>query len=268
MHILCAPDSFKESLTAAQAAAAMHRGILRACPDATIDLCPIADGGEGTVDALVTATQGQRRTTRVQGPLHDTVDAAWGLDAACHNAFIEMAAAAGLALVPPDNRNPLHTTTFGVGELLHAALDERVQRIILGIGGSATNDAGLGMAQALGVHFFDAAGPLLDDAPLTGADLTRIARIDATALDPRLRHVQLTVACDVTNPLCGPNGAAAVYGPQKGATPAIVQQLDAGLAHLAERWRIDLGKDVAALPGAGAAGGLGGGLVAFLNATL
>lgn len=271
MRYLCAPDSFKESLTALEAAEAMARGIRRADAGATVDLCPIADGGEGTVDAMLAATRGERRMTRVLSPLAEPIDAAWGLlgrrEGEPLTAIVEMAAAAGLTLVPRDRRDPTATTTFGVGQLLKAALDAGAKRIILGIGGSATNDGGAGMAQALGVAFRDELGRDIA-APMTGGMLARVADIDASGLDPRLASTPVVVACDVTNPLTGPSGASAIYGPQKGATPEQVATLDANLAHFAELLRQRLGRDVETLPGAGAAGGMGAGSVAFLNASL
>lgn len=270
MRWIVAPDSFKGSLTAAQAAEAMALGIERADPWAAIEKIPLADGGEGTVEALVEATGGRRVTVRVRGPLGESVEATFGILGDGTTAVIEMAAASGLVLVPPEQRNPLRTTTYGTGELIRAALDRGCRRLLIGIGGSATNDAGLGMAAALGVRFFDGQGRLLGHpgGNLAGQDLLRLARIDARGLDPRLQEAEVLVACDVTNPLYGPEGAAYVYAPQKGATPAMVEELDEGLRRFAEVVRRDLGKDVAALPGAGAAGGLGAGLVAFLNAHL
>lgn len=272
MRYLCAPDSFKESLSARSAAEAMARGIRRADPGATIDLCPIADGGEGTVEAMLAATRGRAMISRVLGPLGEPIDAAWGLLGEGRTgepltAVVEMAAAAGLALVPPHQRDPTRTTTFGVGQLIRAALDAGARRIILGIGGSATTDGGAGMAQALGVRFRDARGHAID-RPLAGGLLADVADLDTAGLDPRLASTPFVVACDVTNPLTGPRGAAAVYGPQKGATPAQVALLDAQLARLADLLRRRLGRDVESLPGAGAAGGLGAGAVAFLDAKL
>ena len=270
MKIICAPDSFKESLTARQAAAAMARGIGRACPDATVDQCPIADGGEGTVDAMLAATGGQPRVSRVTDPLGDEVDAGWGILGSCAKgpttAVIEMAAASGLALIEPQRRDPMRATTHGTGMLIRAALDGGAARIVMGIGGSATNDGGCGMAGALGVVFYDHDGGRLNR--LAGGDLQRIARIDMSRLDPRIAAVQIAVACDVTNPLTGPDGAAHIYGPQKSATPPQVKLLDRNLAHLGELFSAQLCKDVQQMPGSGAAGGLGGGLVAFLGATL
>lgn len=261
--MLCAPDSFKESLTAAEAAAAMARGVRRARPEAQVDLCPIADGGEGTVAAMLAATGGRARVARVTGPLGAATEATWGMlpDGV---AVIEMAAASGLMLVPVAQRDPTRTTTFGTGELIAAAAEHGATRIVLGIGGSATTDGGCGMAQALGVRFVDHAGRVIT-TPLCGGDLERIASIDVSH---RRGLPPITVACDVTNPLTGRDGAAYVYGPQKGATPEQVEQLDRGLRHLAEVIRGQLGHDIEPIPGSGAAGGLGGGLIAFAGATL
>jgi glycerate 2-kinase len=267
MKFLIAPDSFKESISAPDAALAISRGILRAIPHAQCDLCPIADGGEGTVDALIAATHGSHRTSTVTGPLNQPVNAPWGILGDKKTAVIEMAAASGLPLVPPPLRNPLLTTTYGTGQLIKAALDARLTRLVLGIGGSATTDGGTGAAQALGYRFFDSQNHEITH-PMAGGDLLQIARIDTANVDKRLNYLSIRVACDVTNPLTGPNGSAAIYGPQKGATPDMVRQLDAGLAHLASLIKSALGKDVQHLPGAGAAGGLGAGAIAFLNATL
>ncbi len=268
MRIVVAPDSFKEALSARQVCEAIARGIRRARPDATIDLLPMADGGEGTVDALVAATNGQLRESTVTGPLGEPVRACWGLlGDGGGTAVLEMAAASGLGLVPPDRRNPLLTTTFGTGELIAAALDSGVRRILIGIGGSATNDGGTGAAEALGVRFVDRNGRVLPSG-LSGGQLGRIARVDVASRDPRIGRVPIEVACDVDNPLCGPRGAAAVYGPQKGADPESVRILDANLAHMADVIQRDLGKDVRDIPGAGAAGGLGAGLLAFFDAKL
>jgi len=271
MKIICAPDSFKECLTAQAAAQAMARGLARAFPDAAVDICPIADGGEGTVDALVAATGGEHRRTAVMGPLGETLTARWGLLGGAgektKTAVIEMAAAAGLEAVPAGRRDPSRTTTFGVGQLISAAIGEGAARIVLGIGGSATTDGGCGAAQALGVRFVDRAGRVIEQ-PMTGGLLQQITKIDLAGLDARLAGIELLVACDVRNPLTGLHGAAHVYGPQKGATPEQVRELDAGLANLARVWRRDLGRDVEQQPGAGAAGGLGGGAMAMLGAKL
>ena len=265
MKIVVAPDKFKGSLDAARAARAMARGADRAARDARIDAIPMADGGEGTVDALVEATGGTLHNAVARGPLGDPIKARYGLLGDGPTAVLEMAAASGLALLPPGRRDPLRTSTHGTGDLILAALDAGVNRIILGIGGSATNDGGAGMAQALGARLLDDRGRDLDPG---GGDLERLARIDPSGLDPRLASVAIQVACDVTNPLCGPTGASAVYGPQKGADPGTVARLDRNLARLADVVLRDLGIAIADLPGAGAAGGLGGGLVAFAGGVL
>ncbi|WP_454691567.1 glycerate kinase [Achromobacter aloeverae] len=262
MKIVIAPDSFKESLSAPDTAAAIARGVREACPDAEIVCVPMADGGEGTVDAVLQATGGQWRRTRVRDALGETVEAAWGWIEP-HTAVIEMAAAAGLEQVPPARRDPMRATSHGVGELLRAALDAGAQRIILGLGGSATNDAGAGLLSALGLRILDADGGLL--APGGGA-LAHAARLDTRELDPRLGRILVEVACDVDNPLCGPKGASAVFGPQKGATPAQVAELDAALAVFADLCARTLGRDERDAPGAGAAGGLGFAAHAFLGA--
>lgn len=265
MRVVVAPDSYKGSMTAAEAAEAMARGVRRLWPDAEVTMVPMADGGEGTVQALVDATGGEVVKATVTGPLGEPVEAFFGLMGDGETAVIEMAAASGLPLVPADQRNPLRTTTFGTGELICRALDRGARRLIIGIGGSATNDGGIGMAQALGIRFLDRNGQELG---FGGGVLPQLDRIDMSGLDPRLNGFPVTVACDVDNPLTGPRGASAVFGPQKGATPAMVTALDQGLAHLAEVLRRDLGRDVEQEPGAGAAGGLGGGLIAFLGGTL
>jgi glycerate kinase len=265
MRIVVAPNAFKGSLSALEAATAIGEGIRIAAPDAELVLVPIADGGDGTVDALVAATGGERRQRRVRGPLGDPVDADYGLIDGGSTAVIEMARAAGLALVPKDKRDPRITTTYGVGELLQHAYDAGARRFIVGIGGSATNDGGAGMAQALGYHLLDDAGLEL---PPGGLALKRLARIHVGGVHADWKQAAVEVACDVTNPLTGPGGASAVYGPQKGATPEVVAELDAALHHFAEIIRRDLGVDVEQLPGAGAAGGLGAGLVAFTGARL
>ncbi len=242
--------------------------------DAEIDLCPLADGGEGTVEAMLSATGGARHRSIVTGPRGQSVSATWGMlegrdetGRATVTAVIEMAAASGLQLLPPDQRDPALTSTLGTGQLIAAALDAGVGRIILGIGGSATTDGGCAAVQALGVEFFDGDDRLLP-TPITGGMLHTITRIDLSKRDPRLMTTPILVASDVTNPLTGPHGAAHVYGPQKGATAAQVAQLDEGLAKLAACVRRDLGHDWEQAPGAGAAGGLGFGLMAFCGATL
>jgi glycerate 2-kinase len=272
MKIVVAPQALKGSLDAAEVGRAIAAGIQAVLPDADVAVVPVADGGEGTVSALVAATGGRLVNARVSGPLGDPVDAQFGLlgtsetgGEGSSTAIVEMAAASGLPLVPPARRDPRLTTTRGTGELIRAALDAGARRLLVGIGGSATNDGGAGMAQALGARLLDAEGRNL---PPGGAALARLDRIDASGLDPRLQTSEVIVASDVTNPLCGPDGASAVYGPQKGATPAMVAELDGALARYAQVLRRDLGADVAELPGAGAAGGLGAGLMAFLHARL
>lgn len=265
MKIVIAPQGFKGNLTALEVARAIEAGVKRIVPDALTILKPMADGGEGTVQALVDATGGEIITTEVTGPLGEPVNAHWGILNDRVTAVIEMAAASGLPLVPPEKRNPLMTTTYGTGELILAALAKGCRKLIIGIGGSATNDGGAGMAQALGARFLDAKGKEL--AP-GGAALADLEHIDVTNLDPRLVGFEVTLACDVNNPLCGPRGASAIYGPQKGATPELVEQLDAALAHYADVVRKDLGADVQNVAGAGAAGGLGMGLMVFLKARL
>lgn len=269
MHvkIVVAPDKFKEALPAGEVARAIERGIRRVLPDAQVDLLPMADGGEGTVEALLAATGGSQRRTTVTGPLGEPIEAAWGLLGDGRTAVIEMAAASGLALVPPQRRDPTRTTTFGTGELIRAALDAGASHVLIGIGGSATTDGGIGAAQAVGVVFRGLQQGLLTH-PLTGGDLADLSRIEPGGRDARIDRTSFEVACDVDNPLLGARGAAAVYGPQKGANPQQVEQLDRGLAHLADLIDRDLGKDVRDFPGAGAAGGLGAGLVAFVDATL
>jgi glycerate kinase len=226
---------------------------------------PIADGGEGTVHALVQASQGRLVRSRVTGPLGDPVEATWGLLGGGDTAVIEMAAASGLPLIPRDQRDPTRTSTYGTGELIRHAVEHGARRLIVGIGGSATNDGGAGMAQALGVRLLDESGAEL---PPGGAALARLASIDVSGLEPRLQEITVEVACDVRNPLTGPNGASHVYGPQKGATSDVVETLDAALNHFASLIERDVGKDVAEVPGSGAAGGLGAGLMAFLGASL
>jgi glycerate kinase len=262
VKIVIAPDSFKESLSAPDAAAAIARGVRAACPDADVVTIPMADGGEGTVAAVLAAAGGQWRSTRVTDALGFAVQAAWGW-LGDDTAVIEMAAAAGLEQVPADRRDPLRATSRGVGELIGAALDAGARRIILGLGGSATNDGGAGMLSALGLRILDSSGNLIADG---GAALADAALIDTGALDPRLAAVRIEVASDVDNPLCGPHGASAVFGPQKGATQEQVRQLDAALTHFADLCTRTLGRDERDRPGAGAAGGLGFAAHAFLNA--
>ena len=265
MRILVAPDSFKGSVSALGAAEAMERGIHAVFPGAEVLKVPIADGGEGTVEALVAGTGGRLVQVEVRGPMGEPVLAHWGVSGDGATAFIEMAAASGLPLVPREQRDPRLASTVGTGELMKAALDAGLRRLVVGIGGSATNDGGAGMARALGVRFLDAEGR---DLPEGGAALAHLARIDLTGLEPRLAEASILVACDVDNPLCGPRGASAVYGPQKGATPAMVAELDAALGVFAEVAAAATGRDIAWSPGAGAAGGLGAGLLFFTPAGL
>jgi glycerate kinase len=260
MRVVIAPDKFKESLSAIRAAEAMARGVVAAAPEASVDLAPMADGGEGTVDALVAATGGSSRQARVSGPLGEPVMASFGLLGDSHTAVIEMAAASGLVLVPNERRNPLITTTRGTGELLLAAIAAGARRLIVGIGGSATNDGGAGLGQALGFRLLDADGHDLEPG---GGNLNQLARIDSSGRRFELDGVEVSIACDVTNPLCGPRGASAVYGPQKGASPEMIETLDNNLSHFAAIVACDLGVAIKDQPGSGAAGGLGGGLVAF-----
>ncbi|MBO8138847.1 MAG: glycerate kinase [Desulfotomaculum sp.] len=264
MKVLVAVDSFKGSLSSIEVAEAVKKGIYRVFPQAQVMTVPMADGGEGTVDALVTATGGKLITVNVTGPLGAPVEAQFGL-LPDGTAVLEMAAASGLPLVPENKRNPSITTTYGTGELIKAALDYGATSIVLGIGGSATNDGGAGMAQALGVHLLDEEGKELGYG---GGQLKKLHRIDTRDMDPRIKTVKIQVACDVQNPLCGPTGASAVYGPQKGAAPEMVKELDSNLRHFAGIIKKQLGVDVAEVPGAGAAGGLGAGLIAFAGAEL
>ncbi|SEJ13341.1 glycerate kinase [Pseudomonas linyingensis] len=263
MNVVIAPDSFKESLSAAEVAAAIAAGLREVWPQAELVCRPMADGGEGTVTALIAATGGEYRESVVRGPLGEPVAALWGWIAQGRSAVIEMAAASGLQLVPADSRNVLRACTFGTGELIRAALDAGAERIVLGFGGSATNDSGSGMLRALGARFADAEGRPL---PAGGAALAQLAHIDLSGLDPRLQAVDFEVACDVDNPLCGPRGASQVFGPQKGATPEQVRQLDAALGHFADLCAQTLGHDDRELPGSGAAGGIGFAARSFLGA--
>ena len=265
MKIVIAPDSFKESLTALEVANAIEIGFKRIFPNAEYVKLPMADGGEGTVQSLVDATQGRLIETEVTAPLGNQVKSFFGLSGDGKTAIIEMAAASGLHLVPMDKRNPCQTTSFGTGELIKQALDLGVQHIILGIGGSATNDGGAGMLQALGLRLLDKIGQSIG---FGGAALSNLAEIQISDLDTRLQHVQIEVACDVNNPLCGERGASAIFGPQKGATPEMVKALDAALAHFAEIAERDCGKQIKDQPGAGAAGGMGGGLLLLPNVQL
>ena len=265
MKIVIAPDSFKESLTALEVAEAIEAGLKKVLPDAEYVKVPMADGGEGTVQSLVDATEGRLISAEVCAPLGNKVKAEFGLSGDGRTAIIEMAAASGLHLVPPEARNPLRTTSYGTGELICAALDEGVEKIIVGIGGSATNDGGAGMLQALGALLLDAHHQPIGAG---GGCLQDLAAIDLSGLDKRLAGVEIVVACDVDNPLCGEKGASAVFGPQKGATAEMVQALDSGLQHFAALAARDLGLDIQSPAGAGAAGGMGGGVLLLPDARL
>ncbi|MRN51747.1 glycerate kinase [Paenibacillus monticola] len=260
-----APDSFKESMTAKEVCIAMEKGIRTVFPTANFIHVPMADGGEGTVQSLVDATGGQLYEKEVTGPLGQTVIAQYGILGDGVTAAIEMASASGIQLVTKETRDPFITTTYGTGELIRECLDKGIKKIIIGIGGSSTNDGGTGMAAALGAIFLDGEGNPL---PQGGGSLNKLAKIDISSMDARLEHVQMIVACDVTNPLCGETGASHVFGPQKGATPEMALKLDQNLAHYADIVKQQLQKDVRDIPGAGAAGGLGAGLLIFTQATL
>ncbi|HXW51943.1 MAG TPA: glycerate kinase [Candidatus Acidoferrales bacterium] len=264
MRICIAPDKFKGSLTAAQAAQAIARGIARWLPDAKLEQIPVADGGDGTAQALVDALGGRMVSAKATGPNGRQVSASYGmLDA--HTAIIELAQASGLALVPAGTNDPLTATTRGTGELIVAAIESGARRIILAIGGSATNDAGTGALRAMGARFLDAKGQPL---PEGGAALRDLASIDLTSLARRLEGIRIEIASDVRNPLCGPMGASAVYGPQKGASPEDVRVLDEALRHFADVVKATVGVDIRDVPGAGAAGGAGGGFLGLAQATL
>ena len=263
MKIVIAPDSFKDSLSAEKVAEAIAAGLADVLPDAQLIKCPMADGGEGTVDAIVAAGNGQLRCYQVQGPLGEPAHANWGWLPESRTAIIEMAQASGLQLVALEQRNACVSSTYGTGELIKAALEAGAQRIILAIGGSATNDAGAGALQALGLGLFDAQGREL---PRGGLALAQVARIDLQGLDPRLADVRFEIAADVNNPLCGEHGASAIFGPQKGASPAQVQQLDQALGYFADHCAKVLPNDVRDEPGSGAAGGLGFAAKAFFGA--
>lgn len=265
MNIIVAPDSFKGSLTAAEAADAIVQGVREVMPEAEIVSIPLADGGEGTVEALVLATRGRILQAEVTGPMGDPVEASYGILGDDVTGVVEMAQAAGLSLVPAQKRNPLLATTYGVGELMRAALDEGCRWLIVGLGGSATSDGGAGMAQALGVRLLSGDG---GDLKRGAAALMSLERIDTSGRDPRVEEATIYAASDVTNPLCGPEGAAAVYGPQKGADDQMVRRLDQALTHFAEVVERDLVIDVREMSGAGAAGGLGAGLVALCGAEI
>ena len=264
MKIVIAPDSFKDSLSAQAVADAIASGLAEVWPDAELVKCPMADGGEGTVEAVLDACEGQWMSAQVSGPLGDSVSAQWGWLAQSRTAIIEMAMASGLQLLTLKQRDACLTSTEGTGQLISAALDAGAQRVILAIGGSATNDGGSGMLSALGARFLDR-----NDQPLPrgGRALTDLARIDLSDLDPRLANVRVEIAADVDNPLCGPTGASHIFGPQKGASPDQVLALDAALAHFADHSARTLGRDLRDSPGSGAAGGMGFAAKAYLNAS-
>jgi glycerate kinase len=265
MKVVIAPQAFKGSISALDAARAISEGVRLVVPNAETVVVPVADGGDGTLETLVEGSGGEIRAAEVTGPLGERRTSQWGAMGDGTTAVIEMARTSGLALVPIDKRNPLVTTTYGLGEAIRHALDAGFRRFIIGIGGSATNDAGAGMAQALGAKLLDSQGR---DLPFGGAALAQLDRIDISDMDERIRESEFMVACDVNNPLTGPTGASAIYGPQKGATPEIVKQLDVALAHFARIVNRDIGANINDVPGAGAAGGLGGGLIAFMDAEL
>jgi glycerate kinase len=267
MHtFVLAPDSFKESMSAEQACQAMQRGVLQVFPDACCIAVPMADGGEGTVEALLRSLDGQGITCMVTGPLvTQQVSTYFAIVDYGRTAVLEMAKANGIHLLAAEQRNPMLTSTYGTGEMIKQALDRGIEKIIIGLGGSVTNDGGAGMAQALGVQFFNSTGEAIQ---VCGGNLDQINQIDISQLDARLKNTKILIASDVNNPLCGPNGASAIFGPQKGATPEMVQQLDRNLNHYANLVEASLGTSIKNVAGSGAAGGLGFGLMAFAGAKL
>ena len=265
MKVVIAPDSYKESLSALEVATEIEAGFLEVFPEARYLKVPMADGGEGTVAAMVAATKGTLVDVNVSDPLGKQVKAFYGLTGDGETAIVEMAAASGLALLDQKLRNPMKTTTYGTGELIKAVLDAGIRHLIIGIGGSATNDGGAGMLQALGVKLLDRSER---EVSYGGGSLSNLNHIDTSGLDSRLKDCRIEVACDVNNPLTGPQGASTIFGPQKGATPEMVAELDSNLSHYAQLIKRDIGVDVDVVPGAGAAGGLGAALLAFLNAKL
>jgi glycerate 2-kinase len=265
MKILIAPDSFKDCLSAKQAADFLKEGISKASKTFEIKILPMADGGEGTVDAIIEATGGSYLSTKVHDPLMRKVEAKYGVSGDGNTAIIEMAAASGIELLKTSERNPWITSSYGTGELIQTALTNNCHRIIIGIGGSATNDAGVGMASALGINFLDSSGNKIEYG---GGGLSKLSRIDISCFDERLKNCEILVACDVKNSLTGPAGASYVYGPQKGADKDMVKKLDDNLKHFAELVRRQFNIEIESIPGSGAAGGLGACLLAFLNARL
>jgi len=265
LKVLIAPDSFKESLDGMDVAIAIRQGLEKAINGVEAICLPVADGGDGTIEALVKASNGSFMTSRVSDPLGVPIDAVWGIMGDGVTAVIEMARASGLALLTDEQRDPRYTTTFGTGQLICEAIQKGYKKFIIGIGGSATNDGGAGMAQALGVKFLDKNGKELS---FGGAPLADLRKIDMTNISSEISELSVLVASDVSNPLCGKTGASAIYGPQKGATPEMVLELDAALKNYADIISTNLDKNIEFLPGAGAAGGLGAGLMAFMNAEL
>lgn len=265
LTIVLAPDSFKESMSAKEVCEAMEAGIKKINKDITCIQVPMADGGEGTMQSLVDATDGKVYSLNVVGPLGDEIKAEYGILGDKEIGILEMASASGIQLVPKEKRNPLITTSYGTGQLIKACLDKGVKKLLIGIGGSATNDGGAGVIQALGGKLLDEDGNELE---FGGGELNNLHRIDLTNFDKRLKDIKIEVACDVNNPLCGEKGASNVFGPQKGANPEMIELLDEGLKHYANIIKEQFGKDVLNVPGAGAAGGLGAGLMVFLNGQL
>ena len=265
MKVVVAIDSLKGSLSSIEAGMAIRDGILAAKPDAEVIVKPLADGGEGTTDALIEGMNGKRIDLTVTGPMHSPVDAYYGYLADSHTAVMEMASAAGITLVPAEEKNPLLATSYGVGEMMNDALQKGCRNFIIGIGGSATNDGGIGMLKALGVHFLDENG---EDVGEGGQALAKVTQIDISGLNPLLKECQIQVACDVNNPLCGENGSTYVYGPQKGVTEDMKKQLDNDMAHFASVTSETLGNDYRDTPGAGAAGGLGFAFLSYIGAAL
>ena len=265
MKILIAPDSFKDCMSAREVASALGRGIQKILPEAGLQLVPMADGGEGTVESVIDATGGKRIEVPVMDPLMREISSFYGITGDGRTAVIEMAAASGLELLEPEERDPWITSTFGTGQLIADALDRGCSKVMLGIGGSATNDCGAGMAEALGVRFSGRYGKL---SVRGGGALAEVDSLHMEGLDSRIADAAFVVACDVSNPLTGPRGASAIYGPQKGADKSMVEKLDRNLTHFAGVIEKQLGKEISKVPGSGAAGGLGAGMMAFLNATL
>lgn len=265
LKVVAAPQTFKGSISALNAAEAISIGVKNIYPSAEVFLCPVADGGDGTLETLVEVSNGNIVECVVEGPTGTPVEAQWGAMGDEQTAVIEMARTSGLALLDLNERDPLNASTYGLGEAILSALDQNYRKFIIGIGGSATNDGGAGMAQAVGISLKDEFGK---EIPRGGAALSKLHSIDTAGIDPRIKQSEFMVACDVNNPLTGPEGASAVYGPQKGATPEMITQLDEALKNFAETILRDLGEEVEHISGAGAAGGLGAGMMAFMGGTL